>query len=196
MSSACDSSAQARGVENGTGSCGTSRISASGMNEMKLRISARMPFARAQSCHSSASTRRLQDGDAVDQRRTHGAHQRAVLLAVAGGDHPGSRRKRVLAEPALEQQRVEGLLHVRRAGRQFVQKQAERFRTSGRSRRGGQNTDARRRFSARRSRLPAHLGAEQRPARQAGFGRGLIHHFGFADAGRRQQQKLCSCAMH
>ena len=46
-------------VENGSGSCGTSRMRASGMNERKLRISARIPARRAQSCHSSASTRRL-----------------------------------------------------------------------------------------------------------------------------------------
>ena len=57
-SSARDSSAQARGVENGTGSAGTGRISASGMLVMKLRISARTPWRAAQASHSSMSTRR------------------------------------------------------------------------------------------------------------------------------------------
>ncbi len=56
-SSARESSDQERGVEKGTGSDGTGRISASGTVAMKLRISARMPARWAQASHSSTSWR-------------------------------------------------------------------------------------------------------------------------------------------
>ena len=43
----------------------------------------------------------VHDRDPVDQGRTHGPHQRPVLLPVAGGNDPGSCRQRVLAKPPL-----------------------------------------------------------------------------------------------
>ena len=189
-SSARDSSAQARGVENGTGSAGTGRISASGMWEMKLRISARTPFLRRPGQPFVGIDPQVQDGDAVDQRRAHRAHQRAVLHAVAGRDHPGARRQRVLAEPALQQQRVERLLHVRRAGRQLVEEQAERLgllrqQDARRAEHRALADDARNAADV----LRRDLRAEQRAARQARLGRRLVDHLGLADAGRRQQQE-------
>ncbi len=46
----------------------------------------------------------------------------------------------MLAEPPLQQQRIEGLLHVGRAGRQFIEEEAERLRRF-RQQRGGQKTE-------------------------------------------------------
>src|SRR5262249_2376244 len=51
----------------------------------------------------------------------------AILQAIAGSDHPSPWRERILAEPAFEQQRIERLLDVGRAGRQLIEKQAERL---------------------------------------------------------------------
>lgn len=45
-------------VENGKGSCGTGRISASGIYEMKRRTCSRTPARRPQAGHAPGSTRR------------------------------------------------------------------------------------------------------------------------------------------
>ena len=132
----------------------------------------------------------LKDGDAVDQRRTHRAHQRPVLQPVAGGHDPCARRQRMFTQPPLQQQRIKRLLHIRRAGRQFIEKQAERLRLFRQ-----QNTRrAEHRALADNARhaadiLRRDLRAEQRTAGQARLARRLIHHLGFADARRRQQKK-------
>ncbi len=132
----------------------------------------------------------LQDGDAVHERRAHGAHQRPVLQPVARGDDPGAGRQRMLAEPPLQQQRIEGLLHVGRAGRQFVEEKAEGLRRF-------RQQDARRaedRPLADNARnagdvLRRDLRAEQRAAGQPRLPRRLVDDLGLADAGGGEQQE-------
>lgn len=62
---------------------------------------------------------------AVEQRRVHGADDGAVVGAVAGTDHNRAGRQVVLADAALVNQRLEGLLNLVGAWVQLVQKQAE-----------------------------------------------------------------------
>src|SRR5262245_35283606 len=96
----------------------------------------------------------------------------------------------MLAQAPLQQQRVERLLHVRRAGRQLVEEQAERFGLLGKQ--NARRTEHR--PLADDAGNAAHvlgrdLGAEQRAARQAGLARRLVDHLGLADPGRREQQE-------
>jgi hypothetical protein len=132
----------------------------------------------------------LQYGDAIDERGTHRAHQSAVLQAIAGSNHPSPWRERVLAEPAFEQQRIERLLDVRRAGRQLIEEQAERLGPFWQE----NARRAKHRPFADNARYAAHvlgrdLGAEQRAARQAGLTRCLVDHLGLPHPGRREQQE-------
>jgi hypothetical protein len=169
MTSARDSSAQARGVENGLGP-----------DACALRPGE--PFRGIDP--------QLQDGDSVDQGRAHRPYQSPVLQAVARRDDPGALRQCMLAEPALEQERIERLLDVGRAGRQFIEEQAERFGLF-------RQQDARRaedRALADDARNAAHilgsdLRAEQRAAGQAGLARRLIDQLGLAQPRGREQQK-------
>ena len=169
MSSARDSSAQARGVENGTGSGGTGahqRVGHVGDEAADLRRARR--GARAQSSHSSTSTRRCRMVTRLTSAELIARTSARSCMPVAGGDHPGAGGQRVLAEPPLEQQRVERLLHVGRAGRQFVEEQAERLGPLGQQ----QARRAEHRALADDARNAAHvlgrdLRAEQRAARQA-----------------------------
>ena len=70
----------------------------------------------------------MQDEDAIDERGRDGAHQRAVFCPVAGRNDPCAFRQVELADPPLEQQGVECLLHIRPGGGQFVEEEAERLR--------------------------------------------------------------------
>jgi hypothetical protein len=154
------------------------------MCEMKWRISGR-PGQPLLGIHPQ-----VQDRHAVDQRGTHGSHQRTILHAVAGRDHPGPRRQGVFPKPPLQQQRIKGLLHVRRTGRQFVKKQAKRFRLlrqqhARRTEHRAFADDARDAADI----LRRNLCAEQRAAWQPDLRRRLKDHLRFADAGRRQEQK-------
>jgi hypothetical protein len=64
---------------------------------------------------------------AVDQRRGHGAHNRGILSAVASRDHDGALGHHILAHAALQNQAVEGFLHILAAGVELVQEQAIRL---------------------------------------------------------------------
>jgi hypothetical protein len=127
----------------------------------------------------------MQDGDAVDQRRAHGAHQRAVLGAVAGRHHPRSGWQCMLSQPPLQQQRIERLLHVGRAGGKLIEEQAERIGPlrQQNTRRAEHRTLADNAWNAAYV-LRRDLGAEQRAARQPGFSRRLVDHLRLADARR------------
>jgi hypothetical protein len=64
---------------------------------------------------------------AVDQRRGHGAHNRGILSAVASRNHDGALGHHILAHAALQNQAVEGFLHILAAGVELVQEQAIRL---------------------------------------------------------------------
>ena len=61
---------------------------------------------------------------AVDQRRGHGAHNRGILSPVASRNHDGALRHHILAHATLQDQAVEGFLHILAAGVELVQEQA------------------------------------------------------------------------
>jgi hypothetical protein len=78
-------------------------------------------------CSTKNAGTGVEDGHPVDEGRTEGAYLGAVLHAIARGHDPGALRQRMFAQPALQQQRIEGLLHVRSAGGHFAKEQAERL---------------------------------------------------------------------
>lgn len=187
-SKARDSDAHARGVENGTGVRGTGRNSASGQTRMYSRMIGRTRARAAQSSHSGTSTRTCRMmtrlTSALEMVRTS-----AILGAVSRRDNPGAGRQAMLADASLEQQRVEGLLHVGRAGGHLVEKQAERFGLLGQQ-------DSRRtedRAFADDARNAAHvlrrdLRSQQRATRQLRLGRRLMNNVRLSHSRRGQQQ--------
>ena len=96
----------------------------------------------------------------------------------------------MLAQPPLQQQRVERLLHVRRrrrAARRGTGRTAGVFgqQHARRAEDGALADDARHAADV----LRRDLRAQQRAARQARLGRRLAHDVRLADAGRREQQQ-------
>ena len=96
-------------------------------------------------------------GEPVDQRGGDGAGERVVGGAVAGADHDGALGQFVVADPAVQDQRVERLLHVRRGRVQLVQEQAVRL-VAGDRLAAGRTPSARPGSAARRSGPRARAG--------------------------------------
>ena len=132
----------------------------------------------------------VEDRHTVDERGRKRADECAILHAIAGGDDPRSLRQGVLAEAAFEQKGVERLLYVGGGGGKFVEEEAEGFRPFGekdtwRAEHGALADDAGNAADV----LRCDLGSQQRAARQAHLGGGLIDHLGLADARWREEQK-------